>query len=186
MSGGHHHHTAAAENMGVEPDCGCWYSSSWSLDLDLVTANLPGGVLLPGLERDGPPAAPRYPRRGRGALLDSRTVSSFQRRVYLVWDISGHVTIQSRRWRARTRGQRIFFQAVPGGASRHGRAGLVLLEGLAIGATKPWHGDGRRRMGAGTPKGARPRGLGGLTACTLPRRCVDGGFVRRRGSRAGE
>ena len=73
-----------------------WYSAtSFTVDLNLTDGN-PHRVALYNLDWDTTARAQRIDilDAGSGSVLDSRSISSFNGGQYLVWTLSGHVTIR--------------------------------------------------------------------------------------------
>ena len=73
-----------------------WYSAtSFTVDLNLTDGN-PHRVALYNLDWDTTARAQRIDilDAGSGSVLDSRSISSFHGGQYLVWTLSGHVTIR--------------------------------------------------------------------------------------------
>src|SRR4029077_409838 len=73
---------------------GTWYSSSETIDIN-ITDNQTHSVAIYCLDYD-PANRTQWIEvhdAGNNALLDFRALSAFQGGVYLIWNISGHVTI---------------------------------------------------------------------------------------------
>jgi len=74
----------------------CWYSgTSFNIDVN-CTGTAKHRLALYFLDWDGNTRAERIDiiNPATGAVLNSQSVSSFYWGKYLVWDISGHVTIR--------------------------------------------------------------------------------------------
>src|SRR5262249_952131 len=80
---------AAADRISA-----CWCGSTFDLDLNITDAS-PHQVALYALDWDNLRPAERIDilAAGPATVLDTRTLSSFSGGQYLVWTLSGHVTI---------------------------------------------------------------------------------------------
>lgn len=79
----------------VDAIAGCWYGSSYTIDLNL-SGTAPHQVALYALDWDGKGRSERIDviDPSTGAVLNTQTVSSFNGGTYLVWKLTGHVVLK--------------------------------------------------------------------------------------------